>query len=127
MKKSEMAKLLGVAALVDNRVVTAEVVEAWHEAIGDLSYEQARRALAVHRRESTEYLQPAHLWALARTPYEEPDITDEVVAESKARALAAAGVTEDEFNANQHDPEWIRRRFATQQITATADEGGDPE
>lgn len=63
MQRSQTAKLLAKAALVDNRTVDAMTVEAWHEAIGHLDYDDAMAALTEHRRTSTEYLQPAHITA----------------------------------------------------------------
>lgn len=61
MEKSETAKILAKAALIDNRHIDRETVEAWHEAIGHIDYETAMAALTIHRRTSTEYLVPAHI------------------------------------------------------------------
>lgn len=66
MNKLELSKLLTIASLVDNRTVTPETVEAWHAAIGHLGYNDSVDALNVHRRDSTEYLQPAHITAGVR-------------------------------------------------------------
>lgn len=63
MQKSQTAKLLGKAALVDNRTVDQLTIEAWHEVIGHLDYDDAMTALTEHRRTSTDYLQPAHIVA----------------------------------------------------------------
>ena len=63
MLKSETAQLLGKAALIDNRKVDAATVEAWHEIIGHIDYQTALAALTIHRANSAEYLQPAHIIA----------------------------------------------------------------
>lgn len=76
MNSAEMWELLTVASIIDHRTVDDAMVAAWLEAIGDLTYEEARRALAVHRRTSTEYLLPAHLWRIAEAePVPEFDAT----------------------------------------------------
>jgi hypothetical protein len=59
----ETAQLLAVASSIDNRIVDQMTVGAWQEAVGHLSYTDCREALAMHRRESTEYLVPAHIVA----------------------------------------------------------------
>ena len=60
------AKVLTLIALVDRRVVDREAVLAWHDLIGDLSERDALDAVRAHRRESTEYLVPAHVVAGVR-------------------------------------------------------------
>ena len=61
MEKSETAKILAKAALIDNRRIDRETVEAWHEVIGHVPYDIAMAALTIHRRSSSEYLLPAHI------------------------------------------------------------------
>lgn len=61
MDLRETAQLLAVASSIDNRIVDQMTVGAWQEAVGHLSYSDCREALAMHRRESPEYLQPAHI------------------------------------------------------------------
>lgn len=58
--------MLAKAQLVDNRQITELVIREWHEAIGHLNYEDAYKAVTLHRQGSTEYLQPAHVVAGAR-------------------------------------------------------------
>lgn len=65
MTSEEMWQLLAVASVIDHRTVDEPMVAVWLEAIGELTYSEARTALAVHRRESTAYLLPAHLWAIS--------------------------------------------------------------
>jgi hypothetical protein len=64
MNRSETAKLLAKAQLIDNRTVDRATVEAWHEAIGHQDYAEAMEALFRHRQTSTDWLEPAHINAL---------------------------------------------------------------
>ncbi len=66
MQRSETAKLLAKAALIDNRHIDRETVEAWHEVIGHIELEVALAALTIHRQSSTDYLMPAHIIANLR-------------------------------------------------------------
>lgn len=61
MLKSEVAKLLTLAAAYDNRNIGRENIEAWYLAIGDLEYNACQHAIVAHARESTEYLTTAHI------------------------------------------------------------------
>lgn len=66
MNKAEVAKLLTIASMVDNRTVAAETVEAWHMALEKLDFDIAKKAIARHWQESTDYLLPAHIVANSR-------------------------------------------------------------
>lgn len=85
MRDADMARLLTIAAAVDHRdlsgVAGKAAVAAWMQAIGDLEYEECVEALGMHRRSSTEYLQPAHVARL---------VFDVVRPERAAAAEAAA-------------------------------------
>jgi hypothetical protein len=133
-----MHKLLVRASVVDQRILTGlageMAVEVWFEAIGSLEYDVAVEALATHRRESTEYLVPAHLWAIAMRPRADHDVTDEVVAADQARELARAGVTVREYSEHMLDVDWLRKTFPWHfdgsrqlEVGASFDESGDPE
>ena len=61
MNKLEVAQLLTVASGVDNRNVSAEVVEVWFPIVGHLDYGNALDALKLHFTESTDWLLPAHI------------------------------------------------------------------
>src|SRR5258706_3648518 len=61
MNRSEVATLLGLAAARDRRRVGTADVGAWLEDTGDLDFEDARKALGRHFRETTEWLMPAHI------------------------------------------------------------------
>lgn len=61
MNRSETAKLLAKAQLIDNRTVDRATVEAWHEAIGHQDFTDAMDALYRHRQTSTDWLEPAHI------------------------------------------------------------------
>ncbi len=62
MNATEMGKLLGFAAVFDNRTVGDADIIAWLEAIGDLPFSDARAAVAAHyRNEPDRRLMPAHV------------------------------------------------------------------
>lgn len=66
MNREEAAQLLGLIALGDNRQISHETVAYWHGLLPDIRLEDATQAVAIHRRESTAYLQPAHIVELVR-------------------------------------------------------------
>lgn len=66
MNIAETAKVLAKIQLGDNRVVSDLVVQEWHDVIGFLRFDDAVEAVRRHRRESAEYLLPAHVVAGAR-------------------------------------------------------------
>lgn len=62
MNRSEVGKILAVAAVVDNRTVDREAVAVWHDLIGHLTAEEAVDALRRFRQNSPGvYLEPGHL------------------------------------------------------------------
>jgi len=61
MKIEEAGKLLGFAALYDNRRVEVPDVMAWHRVIGDLPYIDAEQAIADHYRDSRERVMPSDI------------------------------------------------------------------
>lgn len=66
MNREETAHLLGLIALGDNRQLSNELTAYWHGLLPDIRLEDAVQAVAIHRRESTDYLQPAHIVKLVR-------------------------------------------------------------
>lgn len=61
MSLADTASMLTYASIIDHRKVEPEHVFAWHEVLGHLDVTLARQAIIQHRRESTEYLMPAHV------------------------------------------------------------------
>lgn len=118
MMRAEMAVLLAKVQLGDNRHVDGLVLDYWVDTIGDLDLQVALDALRRFRRERPGvYLEPGHLLELAGVEAADPwasvpDVTGLVVEESKRRVLAAAGVTEAEYEARKHDVAWVRATFA---------------
>ncbi|QTF71258.1 hypothetical protein [Arthrobacter woluwensis] len=76
MNKGDTARLLSKAALVDNRIISPETVEAWHEIVGHLDYRLALEALRIHRTTATDYLMPAHIIANTCKAREELELAD---------------------------------------------------
>lgn len=113
--------LLTRAALLDpywRRAEPAEQAErasAWAEVLADVAMADALKAVTRHYRASTSTIMPANVLELVGVVDEIessiPDVTAEVVAESKRRALEAAGVTEAELEAHSHDVSWLRGHF----------------
>ena len=67
MNVSDAARLLGYLAGVDNRQPSEAAALAWADALDEsITFEAAREAAAVHRAESTEYVQPAHINMIVR-------------------------------------------------------------
>lgn len=61
MNAIEVGKLLAEISGIDNRMVDESTVLLWMPLVGDLPYPVSVEAVRLHRRESTAYLQPAHV------------------------------------------------------------------
>jgi hypothetical protein len=63
MNYQEVSAVLAKIKLGDNRQIDDKglVLRDWFDSIGDLNYSDAIAAVVLHRRESTEYLMPAHI------------------------------------------------------------------
>jgi hypothetical protein len=66
MNNEAAAKLLAIVAAVDNRNTDLVSVQVWADALHGLDPDDCLQAIREHRRESTEYLTPAHVVARAR-------------------------------------------------------------
>jgi hypothetical protein len=106
----ETAQLLGKAALIDNRNVDAQIVAAWHEAIGHLDYRTALAALDKHRATSREYLLPAHINELAKVVRRDAELE-----EARTRALYALPAPK-----SGGVPDWFWERAGIQRTTTQA-------
>lgn len=63
VNKSEVVLLLTFAATFDHRKTGEADVEAWHLALDDLPFDDAKQAIVAHYREQTDRLMPAHVRA----------------------------------------------------------------
>jgi hypothetical protein len=61
VNKQECATVLAKIQLGDNRQVDKLTLEEWFDTIGHLPFGAAIDAVRLHRQESTDYLQPAHV------------------------------------------------------------------
>lgn len=61
MNEPEAFKLLALASARDGRTVDAAVAKVWSEDLKRIDYSDAVEALAIHYRESTDWLLPAHV------------------------------------------------------------------
>lgn len=66
MNITETSAVLAKIKLGDNRAVDSQIINEWHQTIGHNSYGDALNAVIEHRRDSTEYLQPAHINAICK-------------------------------------------------------------
>jgi hypothetical protein len=61
MNRSESAQALSVAAAYDNRTIGETNVMAWADALADLRLTDVIDAIKAHYRDTTEFVQPAHI------------------------------------------------------------------
>lgn len=127
--------LLTKAGMVDPRMrrtdprELADRAEAWAEVLVDVAMADALEAMRAHYRESSDALMPSDVVERC-APVERwdvPDVTDQVVEESRLRALEAAGVTEAEFEARKGDRAWVLATFPVERRELTYSEDGEPE
>ncbi len=94
MDIQQTAQLVALIQIGDNRRVDRAVIAAWHDLVQDLPLDDALEAVRVHRRESTDYLLPAHVIAgvkrlrgarLAAAEPPMPDVDPDDVAAYQAR------------------------------------------
>lgn len=117
MNREETAYLLGIVALGDNRHLSTELTKYWHSLLLDIRIEDAVQAVETHRRESTEWLQPAHIRRIAKADrhlrlvtsnvIHEPDADDSIEADRRKR-LALVRKAAD----GQIEPQPIRLALA---------------
>lgn len=62
----ETSRLLQHAGVIDHRRPDDSTLLAWHELLAPYTLSDCLDALRAHRRESTDYLQPAHIIARVR-------------------------------------------------------------
>lgn len=84
MQISETTEILKRVATVDNRKVTPEVIEAWHDILSGIPFATAKEALRLAQSDANvKYLEPRHIvgwakeaaWRLERNkPAEEIEI-----------------------------------------------------
>lgn len=61
MEKSETGLLVAYVRSIQGGEVTRLDVEAWHDVLGHLGYDDAKAAAKAHASESTDHLKPAHI------------------------------------------------------------------
>lgn len=61
MDKSEVVLLLAFAGTYDYRKVGDADIEAWHLAVGDLDFEDAKAAVVAHYRNTADRMMPFHV------------------------------------------------------------------
>lgn len=126
MNALEVNVFLTKAALLDPRMKRvdprdqADMAEAWAEVLDDVPLTAAVAALRAHYRESSYAITPADVMRRVVLPPDPvfPDITAQFEADSKRAALAAAGVTEAEWEVHSTDREWLLEHFPQHELEA---------
>jgi hypothetical protein len=91
---AQVAAVVAKIRLGDNRETSREVILEWVDSIGDLDFDDAVEAVRMHRRETTDYLTPAHVRTnvkrvrAARTPSN--DTTPERFKQLEAGVIPSA-------------------------------------
>lgn len=115
MTREEVFDLLTYMAARDRRTVGKADVAAWFEDAGDLDYADAREAVRIHFRESTEWLVPAHIRRLVKS------IRERRLANSDLAIPAADPADEATYRQALKD---ITRRLGNGKMPFRAIEGG---
>jgi hypothetical protein len=67
MNISETSKILDKVSAIDNRKVTPQTLEAWHDIIGRVPFDIATEALKLAQQDaSVKYLEPRHIMGWVR-------------------------------------------------------------
>lgn len=67
MNKTETQEILRRVAVVDNRKVGPETLDAWHDIIGAIPFDIAKEALLLAQKDATiKYLEPRHVYGWAK-------------------------------------------------------------
>lgn len=67
MNKIETKSILDTIAAIDNRKLTTDTIEAWHNIIGRIPFDIAQEALKLAQQDATiKYLEPRHIVAWAK-------------------------------------------------------------
>ena len=67
MNLDETKKLLGEVAVVDNRKMSMDAANTWHEYLAGFSLDQCREALKMHRQNAPDvWVMPGHLVSVMR-------------------------------------------------------------
>lgn len=61
MDKSQAGMLLAYVRSIQGGEVTRLDIEAWHDVLGHLDYDEARLAAKAHASDSPEHMKPAHI------------------------------------------------------------------
>jgi hypothetical protein len=93
MNLREAAAVLAKTTGYDNRTVGQTNVLAWHEALSDLDIGDALEAVAIHHRESADYLMPVHVRRIVdRIDRDRRRAIREAADAEQALALAASPI-----------------------------------
>lgn len=116
MRRSEVARLLAIAAAVDNRrldgIAGEAALEAWMPVVGDLDYPLAVLAIHEHRRERPDvYLQPGHIREIVLAARERAMPAEVQEREALGAFVSYTGVDRDVAAAHWGDAAWREQQL----------------
>jgi len=109
MNKQETAALLAWAQGIDSRPLTEFSARAWHQLIGQISFDEALAVVQQHYREEHRWIMPSDVLDRCGRPRKVQglDATAELLAEQKQAWCELHGVTVEEFDEHEGDEEWL--------------------
>lgn len=113
MTVDEVKQVLAKVQLGDNRQVDRLVLAEWQDTIGDLDFADAIEGVRMHRRESTEYLLPAHVRANVRLLQARRERAERIKAQQARAELPAPAITLDRPEFERMTKEAIEAHRAT--------------
>lgn len=120
MQTREIGRVLSLIAMGDNRVSDRTAITYWEQILPEwVTYQMAERAVIEHRRTTTEYLEPAHVIALAEKYVEEQitaaDLAWSAQLETPAESTVAAAYSPSGYF-QTHPDEWAALTPALKKI-----------
>jgi|HubBroStandDraft_3_1064219.scaffolds.fasta_scaffold69173_1 hypothetical protein len=95
MNRDDVIDLLTIVSAADNRQVTAPDIVVWHEHLERYERDECLDAIMSHQRESTEYLQPAHV--IQRVRAKRNDMIERADPDDRPHMVGLNGVPRDRY------------------------------
>lgn len=95
MNRDDVIDLLTIASCVDNRQVTNGDIIVWHEHLERYDKDECLDAIMAHQRDSTDYLQPAHV--IERVRAKRNDAIDRADPDDRPHMVGLNGVPRDSY------------------------------
>lgn len=95
MNQDETKMLLADVARRDNRPPSFALLAMWHDALDDIDFHDAKAALKILNRETTDYLMPAHIRNAVKRARRDRARPSLEAAKARAAARAACALCDD--------------------------------